>query len=203
MKKYKNIIFDVGNVLFRYRWADMLIDYGMDPAAAQSFGKMLFEDSADLWKIYDMGTMSDEALTEVYVERYPQAEKELRWFFAHGEYLHIALHRAWDALHQLKAAGYRIYLLSNYAESLFRKHTEYADFMKDLDGMMVSYMVNSAKPDREIYDALYKKYSLDPAECLFFDDRAENVEASRATGMDAFQVTSEDDLIRFIHENLL
>lgn len=203
MKKYKNIIFDVGNVLFRYRWADMLIDYGMDPEEARSFGALLFEDSADLWKIYDMGTMSDEELTEAYVKRYPKVEKEMRWFFAHGEYLHIALHRSWEALHALKEAGYRIYLLSNYAESLFKKHTQYADFMKDLDGMMVSYMVHQAKPDREIYDALYETFQLDPAECLFFDDKAENVEASRATGMDAFQVTSQEALVRFIEENLL
>ena len=57
-------------------------------------------------------------------------------------------------MHRLKEAGYHIYLLSNYPESLFKKHTEYADFMNDIDGLMVSYMINITKPDERIYQAL-------------------------------------------------
>ena len=30
MKKPKNIIFDVGDVLLDYRWQQMLMDYGLD-----------------------------------------------------------------------------------------------------------------------------------------------------------------------------
>ena len=29
MKKKKNIIFDVGDVLIHYRWKEMLMDYGL------------------------------------------------------------------------------------------------------------------------------------------------------------------------------
>ena len=39
MKKYKNIIFDVGNVLLSYRWKDMFqYDYGMSEKLALEVG---------------------------------------------------------------------------------------------------------------------------------------------------------------------
>ena len=34
MKKYKNIIFDVGDVLLDYRWRTMLQDYGLSQSEA-------------------------------------------------------------------------------------------------------------------------------------------------------------------------
>ena len=49
--------------------------------------------------------------------------------------------------------------------------------MNDIDGLIVSYMVHKAKPDQAIYAAICEKYELNPSECLFFDDRLENVQA--------------------------
>ena len=39
------------------------------------------------------------------------------------------------------------------------------------------------KPDREIYECLLKTYDLKAEECVFLDDRKENVEAARNIGM--------------------
>ena len=39
------------------------------------------------------------------------------------------------------------------------------------------------KPDREIYEYLLKKYDLEAQECVFLDDRLENVEGARKVGM--------------------
>lgn len=88
-----------------------------------------------------------------------------------------------------------MYLLSNYSEELFKKHTEYADFMNDIDGLIVSYMVHKAKPDPAIYAALCEKYELNPSECLFFDDRLENVQAAISYGMQAKRVLSKEGLV--------
>ena len=75
------------------------------------------------------------------------------------------------------------------------KHTEYADFMNDIDGLIVSYMVHKAKPDPAIYAALCEKYELNPSECLFFDDRLENVQAAISYGMQAKRVLSKEGLV--------
>ena len=39
------------------------------------------------------------------------------------------------------------------------------------------------KPNADIYEHLLREYGLEPEECVFIDDRAENVEAARALGM--------------------
>ena len=67
---------------------------------------------------------------------------------------------------------------------------------------MVSYMIHKAKPDEAIYRALVEKYGLRIEECLFFDDRSENIEAARKLGMQAVQVTSREMLKKAILELL-
>ena len=39
------------------------------------------------------------------------------------------------------------------------------------------------KPDSRIYQILLTRYSLNPAECLFLDDREENLRAAALQGM--------------------
>lgn len=50
------------------------------------------------------------------------------------------------------------------------------------------------KPDERIYRHLLDSYQLEPKECLFFDDRPENVGAAKRLGIQAEQVTSREML---------
>ncbi len=195
MKDKRNIIFDVGDVLLQYRWKEMLMDYGLSDREAVRVGIEIFEDADGLWNTLDMGTLTEEEIIAEYSRKYPEDAKVISWFIKHGEYLHVPRPDVWEMVHKLKEAGYAIYLLSNYPEKLFKKHTEYADFMQDIDGMMVSYMIHKKKPDSAIYEALCSKYNLDKAECLFFDDREENVIGAKKYGIDAIQVTSKAGLL--------
>ena len=73
-------------------------------------------------------------------------------------------------------------------------HTNGAAFLDLLDGGIVSYQVHALKPDREIYEILLARYDLVADQCLFFDDRADNVEGARKVGIHAIQVTSRQML---------
>ena len=42
MKKYDNIIFDVGDVLLEYRWKQMLMDYGLSEEEAIRVGPVSY-----------------------------------------------------------------------------------------------------------------------------------------------------------------
>lgn len=202
MKKYKNIVFDVGGVLLEYRWRAMFTDYGLSLDEADRIGHEMFECPEKIWSRFDLGIETDEEIIEDFEKIYPSDRKPIRWFIEHGEYMHTPRPKVWDMVHRLKEVGYHLYILSNYPETLFHKHTEYADFMKDMDGMMVSYMIHKAKPGREIYEALCEKYSLDPAESIFFDDRAENVQGAIDFGMDSERVTDEESFILRLNEFL-
>lgn len=195
MEQIKNIIFDVGDVLLSYRWKYMLMDYGLSEEEAVRIGTEMFDDPEGLWGLLDLGTVPQQEIIEHYCRKYPADEKVIRWFIGHGEYMPVARPAVWELVHKLKMHGYGVYLLSNYSEELFKKHTEYADFMNDIDGLIVSYMVHKAKPDPAIYAALCEKYELNPSECLFFDDRLENVQAAISYGMQAKRVLSKEGLV--------
>ena len=194
MKKPKNIIFDVGDVLLDYRWQQMLMDYGLDESEAYRVGRELFDDPDGLWHEYDLGVKSQEEIIQEFEQKHPKDAEVIRWFISHGEYMHVARPAIWKLVHQLKEAGYHLYILSNYPEILFKKHTQYADFMDDMEGMVVSYMLHVGKPERIVYQTLCDRYGLNKEECLFFDDRAENVQGAIDFGMRAKRVLSAKGL---------
>ncbi len=191
----QNLIFDVGNVLFHYRWGESLIDYGLTIEEVDRVAVEIFQDPKNVWHQGDLGMLTTQQQIDVLTEEYPADGELLAWFFHHGEYLHVPRPHVWKRVHQLKMAGYGIYLLSNYSEELFAKHTQFAEFMDDLDGMIISCREHCTKPSPQIYEALFGTYDLDPKECLFFDDRAENIKAGEAFGMAGIQVMSMDGLL--------
>lgn len=202
MKKPKNIIFDVGDVLLDYRWQQMLMDYGLDESGAYRVGRELFDDPDGLWHEYDLGVKSQEEIIQEFEQKHPKDAEVIRWFISHGEYMHVARPAIWKLVHQLKEAGYHLYILSNYPEILFKKHTQYADFMDDMEGMVVSYMLHVGKPERIVYQTLCDRYGLNKEECLFFDDRAENVQGAIDFGMRAKRVLSAKGLAVDLEELL-
>lgn len=189
----KNIILDVGDVLLEYRWKDMLMDHGLCEEDAVRVGQEIFE--SPLWgKGLDLGIMPQEEVIAQFRAEFPEDGDAIEWFIKNGEQMHVARPEIWECVRHLKEQGYGIYLLSNYSENLFQKHTKDVDFMKVADGMVVSYQVHLIKPDPRIYQCLLERYGLKPEECIFFDDRKENVEGALAVGIRAIQVTSREML---------
>ena len=198
----KNIIFDVGDVLIEYRWKQMLMDYGLEEDDAIRVGREMFDDPERLWSIFDLGTLTQEDVIRQFQKKHPEDAEVIAWFINHGEYMHVPRPGVWKLVHQLKEAGYKLYILSNYPEKLFKKHTEYADFMADMDGVLVSYMNKKAKPSPEIFAELCQRFGLVPEECLFFDDREENVRGAIDFGIPAKRVWSAKGLEEDLHELL-
>ncbi len=190
----RNLIFDVGNVLLGYRWYEMLTqDYGLSHEEANRIGNEIFE--TDLWGVrLDGGKISFEEAIQEYRSLYPDDFPVIEWFLRNGKQMAVKRPEVWEKVVGLKQKGYKIYILSNYSDELFHQHTEGASFLDVLDGSVVSCQVKEIKPNRRIYEILLERYDLDPTECLFFDDRADNVEAARNLGFEAIQVTSQEML---------
>ena len=178
------------------------MDYGLDESEAYRVGRELFDDPDGLWHEFDLGVKSQEEIIQEFEQKHPKDAEVIRWFISHGEYMHVARPAIWKLVHQLKEAGYHLYILSNYPEILFKKHTQYADFMDDMEGMVVSYMLHVGKPERIVYQTLCDRYGLNKEECLFFDDRAENVQGAIDFGMRAKRVLSAKGLAVDLEELL-
>ena len=80
-----------------------------------------------------------------------------------------------------------MYYLSNIPQDVL-------DLLRDrgvldgFDGGVASCEVHVNKPDPKIYKALLDKYSLKAEECVFIDDRLENVQAAFALGFAGIQM---------------
>jgi len=189
----KNIIFDVGNVLFSYRWHEMLVEFGLSDEEANIAGEKIFDQ--DIWIEMDLGNITTKEAIARYGERLPEYKELTEWFISHPEKMPVPRTRVWQQIKQLKEMGYKIYLLSNYSEELFSCHVKDAEFMNYIDGKVVSYELHIAKPDPAIYTALLEKYDLKPEECIFLDDREENTEAAMKLGITSYTVLSEEYVI--------
>lgn len=196
----KNIVFDIGDVLVEYRWYELCMDFGLSREEAHRVGKEIFRNPH--WDILDLGTIDFEIIKDAYAKMYPEDEAAIRYFLDHGEDLHIVREEVWDRAFLLKEKGYRIYLLSNYPEHLFKKHIEGSRIMEIVDGMAVSSRIHHMKPHREIYEYLFKTYDLKPEECIFFDDKEENTEAAKTFGMEAVTITGKDQLLTLLDDIL-
>ena len=194
--KFKNIIFDVGGVLLSYRWLGIVMESEPDREKAKAFARRLFDDP--LWLEFDIELRPFDDVLEDYVRKYPKDEKHIRYALGHLERMPIPRPKVWEKVHALKQAGYKLYLLSNYSSRMFHAHTDGLPFLDDMDGHIISYEVHQLKPYKEIYEALFERYSLDPAECFFFDDRQENVDGGRKCGMEGRTIYSEDVLLGYL-----
>ena len=75
--------------------------------------------------------------------------------------------------------------ISNFSRIMREQAARHLDFIQYMDGGVFSCDVQLIKPDPAIYQYLWNKYNLTPSECIFIDDRTENVEAAISLGMQA------------------
>ncbi|NSA87372.1 HAD superfamily hydrolase (TIGR01509 family) [Clostridium beijerinckii] len=66
---------------------------------------------------------------------------------------------------------------------------------------MVSYKEKLLKPEKEIYEKILYRYSLEPGETLFIDDMEQNIEAAIKFGLKGIVLKEprklEDELQKF------
>lgn len=188
----RNLIFDVGNVLIGYRWQDMLQSHGCSLETAEKINAACFE--IPIWHEYDKGNVTLQTVVKSLIDMNPDIAEPLEWFVMNPDLMVVPRPRIYQRVRELRAKGYRIYLLSNYSREYFQMAVSNQLFNKDIDGGVISYEVGLIKPDPAIYKHLLEKYNLKAEECLFYDDRSENVAAAKALGMGGYVIDSEETL---------
>ncbi len=94
---------------------------------------------------------------------------------------------------ELYAFGCDMHALSNYPVwyELIEEKLRLSRFLK---WTFVSCLVGLRKPDSAIYRFAAETLQVKLSDCLFIDDRADNVEAARSVGMDAILMTDATGL---------
>ncbi len=179
----KNIVFDVGNVLVSFRWRELMDDLGISKDYKKVFEKSIFGNP--FWVELDRGVLDEKDVIAKIREENSAYNKEFDLLWENVDKLVEPYDYTVKMIDTLKERGFRVYLLSNYPVSLFELHTRCGrfPFLDKIDGKVVSAYVKLVKPDREIYEYLLNQYDLKAQECVFLDDRLENIEGARKVGM--------------------
>lgn len=89
-----------------------------------------------------------------------------------------------ELLRELRAT-YRVGCLSNSNPLHWEK---FKDFEEDFDIVLMSHLLGSVKPDREIFMRALRQCEVEPCEVYFFDDCDDNVRTAQSLGITAFHV---------------
>ena len=186
------IIFDFGDVLEKIDYISLAAEYTGDRISA----KKLF-DSAVLtehWRLYDAGINTQAQLIELL-----KAELDRSMHTALEQFV-TNIHRActpytemYDVVKDLKQRGKKIYLLSNFPEGVFERVAEPNRTLDFFDGLIVSYKLKMAKPEKQIFEYVLNEYNLKAENCLFVDDTLKNIEVAKSLGFNTHHFTTAEN----------
>ena len=88
-------------------------------------------------------------------------------------------------LERLRGLGRPVHAVTNFATEKFEIARAAYPFMNLFDVAIVSGREGVAKPDPRIFERLFERTGVHPAELVFVDDSMANVLAARASGMSA------------------
>lgn len=186
--KYKNIIFDYGNVLGRFDPKFILRQF----CDTEEDFPVLYEALYENWQALDEGSAEYGACIEKALSCLPQyLHTPAKAFFKDWYRYCTPMHESWELVRELKEQKISVYLLSN-ASVYFAEHAmEVCGILECFDGIIFSGPNQCAKPEFEIYRLLFECFQLKPEECFFIDDNEENIKAAKALGMDGIVFTGD------------
>ena len=190
----KTIVFDLGGVL---------IDWNPEYVYLKEFRgdreKMnwFFEEicTSEWNENQDAGYPLRKA-TEERVALFPAHERLIRMYYGEWEQmLGYELTGTAEILKKLhQSPNYSIYALTNWSGETFPVALQKFPFLPWFEGIVVSGDEKLKKPDPAIYQLLLERYHLKAADCVFIDDRADNVEAAVALGFEGIHFSNRKQL---------
>lgn len=178
----KNVIYDYGNVLVDWNPAYLFLPvFGGDEEKCRFFTDNVC--NREWFTRMDRGEDMDVCVAELQA-RYPQYADAVamfrdRWF----EMCNGDIPGMLEIIQDLKSKGVGVYGLTNWPAETFTEARRRFRTLASIDNYVVSSAVKLAKPEPEIFQLLLSKYHLKAEECVFIDDRKDNVDAAKALGM--------------------
>ena len=182
----KNFVFDIGNVLATFNGRAFCRHY-LDGEGARRVYDSLFPD---LWNQYDQGLISEDQIVSQVSQQYPQYRKQIETMMKEWP---VLLKICWENVRFVSELPEDCYILSNIPEAAEQalRNQGMLEFFK---GGLYSWREKLIKPDPEIFIRFLNQNHLSAGECVFIDDRADNVQAASSLGFRAVQLKNIQDL---------
>jgi putative hydrolase of the HAD superfamily len=192
--KIRAVIFDFGGVLCFHPTRE-LIQRAADHCGVEydRFLKAMWKDRLaydggldplEYWRgvAKHAGSMFDDDLIARMIER------EIEFWSRYDD-------RVFAWINDLRASGIRTGILSNLPRPLGERLRTVRGFLEHFDHVTFSYELGLVKPEREIYDDAVRGAGVPAGECLFLDDRSENIEGAHAAGLKAELFTTWEEFV--------
>lgn len=184
MISYKNILFDMGNVLVTYNPEWVIRRYTEDEELIREVKNIVFNSQE--WFLLDAGLIEEEKAERNWMERLSSDKaRELAHLSFQNWHLYNmkTIPGTAEIIRAVKENGKEIYLLSNASMRLLSIYKEVIPAVECFSGIFYSAAHKCVKPQDIIYERFLKEYSLNPADCFFIDDLEENISAAKAVGI--------------------
>ena len=188
MKHIKNIVLDVGGIIFddSKKNIEKLLGKNCDIIYKLAYGKSFKECLLGNKKVNEhIESLSNYKEFEdlKYILSKKNLSKSYPLITTNFEYIKT-----------LKKQGYKLYLLTNITEDSYNYINDLININSIFDGGIYSYQEHIIKPDKRIYNLLIDKYNLKKAETIFFDDKEKNVISAINQGISSYVFKSIEDI---------
>ena len=192
ISKIDTVIFDIGNVLYRWDLRCLFAKLIDDPEELDWF---LAHVVTPEWHFqHDAGRPFADMVAERSRE-FPVYSDHIRAYSRRfPESIPGPVEGMLDLVRALANRGVPLFAISNFgAESWaqFRPSAPIFDLFSDI---VISGEEKLIKPDAAIYELALQRFSRRADQCLFIDDRPENIEAGEAVGIAGHHFTSATSL---------
>lgn len=182
----KNIVFDMGNVLVKYDAMLVCKHFIENEEDCKQVCTSVFVSPE--WIMLDMGVITEEKAMLRMKSRLPErlhtaAEQCMKnW----DKFNMMPVEEMRTLLESLKKKGYHLYVCSNASMRLLDCYQKVIPAWDIFDGILFSAEIKCMKPQKEMYEQFFERFSLVPEECFFIDDLDINIEGAKACGMEGY-----------------
>ena len=199
----KNIIFDLGNVILKLNWDNVLNKYSHNDDDRKILKKVIFESQE--WLDLDEGIISKTEGINRMISNLPVHLHEAclnimnNWTDSLDHNIPML-----DFVEDIRRKGFKTYILSN-APLDIPVYLKEADLEKYFDGKIISAEELIVKPDHKIYELILERYSLNASESIFIDDRKVNIEAAIECGLNGiiYDYKDHDGFLNIIKNKVI
>ena len=179
----ETVVFDVGNVLYRWDRRLPFVAHFADPAELDHFLETVIP--LDWHAQHDAGRPAAEMIAERSALFPEHGSLIADWFVRFNESIPGPVPGSLELVERLLANGVPLHGITNFGADTWAGFRPTAPVFDSFRDIVVSGDEKLAKPDPAIYALAERRFGYRPEAMLFVDDSLPNVEAARERGWHA------------------
>ncbi len=194
MSSHQLIIFDLGNAVFHITF-EPAFKY-LEEVSGRSRAEIEnFFYTEPIFEAFERKEVTPEQVND-FVNKNLGINQTFEEFEKYWNSIYLDPLEGIERTIQILKIHYKLAVLSNTNETHARVwKVRYANILKHFDSVFGSHDIGARKPEKAAYQTVLEHFNVIPEKAIFIDDKAENIEAANAMGINGIQITSNEQLI--------